>query len=183
MTNQVRTRLMPLMILALLAVPVQVRAQEPAANHTIGVNAGIVDLDLAATGVYVGAAVRATRALTGHLGLEAGALLTRYDSAPDATTLLVPDVQLQYHWRMGPARGYAGAGPGLAWSRHHGQSGISISFSTAGGVRAPLTERLALVVELRVRSLRRHLSGSTAEMMGGLSWRLGSAPSARPVTN
>ena len=174
MMNHRQTLPTLLTLLLALSVPLPGRAQEPAAEHLLTVNTGVVDLDLAGTGLYWGVAVRGTRALTSHVALEAGALLTRYDSAPDATTLIVPEVHLQYHWRMGPVRGYAGGGPGFAWSRRHGLSDTSLSLSAAGGVRGPMTDRLGWVAELRLRGVGSNFSGSTAELMGGLAWRLGS---------
>ena len=166
-----------LILLAILTLPASARAQTTAAEHLLTVNTGVVDLDLSGTGLYWGMALRGTRAIAEHLGLEAGALLTRYDSAPDATTLVVPELQLQYHWRIGPTTGFAGGGPGLVWSRRYGQNDASLSLAATGGVRAPLNERLALVVEMRLRGVGRNFSGSTAEVMGGVAWRLGSVPS------
>jgi hypothetical protein len=157
-----------------LVLGVPARAQAPAAEHLIGVTAGLVDVDLGSTGLYWGTAVRGTRALTRSLGLELGGMLTRYDSAPDATTVIVPEAQLHHHWTMGPARGYAGGGPGVVWSRRHGRSDTQLSLAAAAGVRTPVTAKLAVVVELRLRGVGRRFIGSTAELMGGVAWRLGS---------
>ena len=43
--------------------------------------------------------------------------------------------------------------------------------SVAGGTRFDVTERLALLGELRLRGIERDFAGSTADFMGGLSWR------------
>jgi hypothetical protein len=156
------------------------RAQQPeaAARHSLAVHGGVTSLDLAGTGLYLAGAVRLTRGLAHGLALEGGGFFTRYDSAPDATTVIVPEVQLHYYWIAGPARIYAGGGPGVVWSRRHGLNDGDLSLSAAGGVRAPLTGRMGIVAELRIRGIGRNFSGSTADVMGGLSWWLGS-PAAR----
>jgi hypothetical protein len=48
-----------------------------------------------------------------------------------------------------------------------------LSLSAAGGWRFDLTDRVALLGEMRVRTIGSNVSGSTAEWLGGVSWRLG----------
>jgi hypothetical protein len=159
------------LLLALVAhVPAPARGQEPAARHAVTVQGGIIELSpTGRSRLFLAAAVRGTRALTSNLGIEAGGVLTRYDSAPDATTLLVPEVQLQYHWRARSVVPYVGGGVGVAWRQHHGDAATSLSFSGAGGVRFPAFRRVAMVAEVRVR----HFGQRAVEVMGGASFGVG----------
>jgi hypothetical protein len=89
--------------------------------------------------------------------------------------LFSPEVHLQYHWRVGAFRPYAGGGGGFSWTDAgaFGTSDANLTLSAAGGTRFDLTDRVALLGELRLRGIKRDFAGSTAEWMGGVSWRLG----------
>jgi len=68
----------------------------------------------------------------------------------------------------------AGGGIGFGHqSRDGSQSVTNLTLSTAGGVRAYLTDRMALLGEFRMRGIQRDFSGTTAELMGGLSFAIG----------
>jgi hypothetical protein len=156
-----------------LHLPASARAQARAAEPTVTIQGGIIELSPAGRSrLFFATAVRGTWTVTSNLGVEAGGLLTRYDSAPDATTLFIPEAQLHYHWRARSVVPYVGGGVGVAWRHHHGSATITLSVSGAGGVRAPVSERVALLAEVRVRHFGRH----AVEVMGGASFRLGSRP-------
>jgi hypothetical protein len=149
-------------------------AQESAARNTLGITTGAVNFDLSGTGTTWGVAVRGTRALTSHLALDLGALFAWPDLQGGAARLIVPEVQLQYHWRFGRLAPYAGGGIGFAYqSREGSQSATNLALSGSGGVRAYLSEGVALMGEFRLRGHERDFSGTTAEWMGGLSVDLG----------
>ncbi len=88
--------------------------------------------------------------------------------------LFGPEAHLQYHWLVGRFRPYAGGGGGLSWTDAgvFGTSDAHLTLSVAGGTRFDVTDRIALLGELRLRGIKRDFAGSTAEWMGGL-WRLG----------
>jgi len=52
-----------------------------------------------------------------------------------------------------------------------GNSDANLTLSVAGGMRFDVTERLAVLGELRLRGIERDFSGSTSDFLGGLSWR------------
>jgi hypothetical protein len=165
---------MAVLFLALaLYLPAPARAQTPLAGPAVTVQGGIIELSPAGQSrLFFAMAVRGTWAVRSNLGVEAGGLLTRYDSAPDATTLFIPEVQLQYHWRARSVVPYVGGGVGMAWRQHHGGGTTALSLSGAGGLRVPVSEGVALLAEVRVRHFGRH----AVEVMGGASFRLGSRP-------
>jgi outer membrane protein W len=89
--------------------------------------------------------------------------------------LFAPEAQLQYHWLAGSFRPYIGGGGGFAWADRgfFGNSDVNLTLSLAGGTRLDITDRVAVLGELRLRGIERDFAGSTAEWMGGISWRLG----------
>lgn len=156
------------------ALPTPVRAQNTAAQHAVSVTAGVMDFDLSGTGQTLVAAVRATRALTNHVAVEAGASFATPEQQFGPSTFLAPEVQLQYHWQLGRVRPYAGGGIGLAHERANlADNDTDFTWSGAGGLRVDLTDRAAIVGEMRVRGIEVDFTGSTAEWVGGLTWRLG----------
>jgi hypothetical protein len=149
-------------------------AQESAARNTLGVTTGAVNFDLSGTGTTWGVAVRGTRALTSHLALDMGTLFAWPDLQGGSARLIVPEVQLQYHWRFGRLAPYAGGGVGFAYqSREGSPSATNLVLSGAGGVRAYVSDGVALMGEFRLRGHERDFSGTTAEWMGGLSFDIG----------
>jgi Outer membrane protein beta-barrel domain len=151
-----------------------VSAQEAAARNTISATAGALNFDLSGTGTTVGVAVRGTRALTPHIALETGVLFARPDlQGGGRATLFAPEVHLQYHWRAGMFAPYAGGGIGFGHQSRDGANATNLALSAAGGPRAYVTPRMAVIGEFRLRGLERDFSGTTAEVMGGLSFDLG----------
>ena len=149
-------------------------AQESAARHNVTALAGPVNFDLSGTGITLGVAVRATRALTSHVALETGLLFARPKLQDGNRALLVaPEAHLQYHWRLGRIAPYAGGGIGFARQSRDFASVTELTLSAAGGARIDITETVAAIGEFRLRGFEREFAGSTAEWMGGLSFAIG----------
>ena len=149
-------------------------AQEFAAPNSIGVTAGAVNFDLSGTGTTWGMAVRGTRALTPNLAVELSALFARPDLQGGRALLVTPEAHLQYHWRVGHFAPYAGGGVGFAHQSRDGSPSVTnLALSTAGGVRAYVSDRVALLSEVRLRGIQRDFSATTAEWMGGVSFDIG----------
>jgi hypothetical protein len=149
-------------------------AQDTAASTTISVSTGALNFDLSGTGTTAGFAVRGTRALTPHLALETGVLLARPRLQDgNRATLFVPEVHLQYHWRAGRFGPYVGGGIGFGHQNRAGSNITDVALSAAGGARAHVTDRLAVLGEFRLRGLEHDFAGTTAEVMGGLSFAIG----------
>jgi hypothetical protein len=149
-------------------------AQEFAARHSFSVTAGAANFDLSGTGTTLGIGIRATRALTPHVALESGLLFARPDLQGGRATLILPEAHLQYHWRFGSVAPYAGGGLGFAHqSREGSASATNLALSAAGGARAYLNDRMAVLGEFRLRGIERDFSGTIAEFMGGMSFTFG----------
>jgi hypothetical protein len=146
----------------------------------LSVTAGRVDYDLSGTGHASGIAIRATRDLTPHVGLELRGLFARpcqqFQSCKDVgpATLFVPEAQLQYRWNAGRLQPFVGAGLGLSALRSSFYKATdwdpTVSFSAGTGVR--LTDRVALTGEFRLRGHEFRFVGTSTEVNAGLSWRL-----------
>jgi hypothetical protein len=150
-------------------------AHAQAAQNTLGAGVGVVQYDLNGVGNAAGLTVRGTRALTNHLAVEGSLPVAWPRETFGRTRLFAPEAHLQYHWLAGSFRPYAGGGAGFAW-RDRGAFAadeLNLTLSVAGGTRFDLTERVALLGELRLRGIERDFAASTAEWMGGVSWRLG----------
>lgn len=149
-------------------------AQEVAPRHTLTAVAGPVNFDLSGTGTTFGVGIRATRALTSNLALEAGFLIARPKLQDgDNATLFAPEAQLQYHWRIGRFAPFAGGGIGFARQSRDFISVTDLTLSGTGGARVYLSDRVALIGEFRLRGFGRDFSGTTAEVLGGLSFGIG----------
>ena len=149
-------------------------AQSTAAQHALAVTGGVMDFDLSGTGQTFVAAVRAARALTDHLAVEVGSSFARPEQQFGPSTIFAPEVQLQYLWRFGRVRPFAGGGIGFLHERANlAENETSFTWSGAGGLRIDLADRVALIGEMRVRGIEIDFTGSTAEWVGGLTWRLG----------
>jgi hypothetical protein len=150
-------------------------AHAQAAQHSFTVGVSMVQFDLSGTGTAPGMTIRATRALSDHLSLE-GSLPVAWPAQEfGGSKLFAPEAHLQYQWAAGSFRPYVGGGAGLAWADAGilGKSDVNLTLSVAGGTRIDLTDRVAVVAELRLRGIERDFAGSTAEWIGGISWRLG----------
>src|SRR5688572_7413985 len=81
------------------------------ASHSNGI--GVVQYDLVGVGNAVGTTIRSTRALTNHLTVEGSLPLAWPVESFGRTRLSSPEAHLQYHWRVGSFRPYAGGGGGV----------------------------------------------------------------------
>ena len=133
-----------------------------------------MNFDLSGTGNTWNVAVRGTRALTPNVALEFGGLFARPDLQAGVGTVILPEVQLQYHWPVGRFTPYLGAGLGVA--RHSAddlETDWSPAISFGGGTRVSLNDRVGLFGELRLRGIEWDFAGSTTDIMGGIVLKLG----------
>jgi hypothetical protein len=146
-----------------------------AAQNTFVAGIAAVQFDLSGTGTAPGITIRATRALTNHLAVEGSLPIAWPMQDFGKSTLFAPEAQLQYHWLAGSFRPYVGGGAGFAWTNSDivGNSDVNLTLSIAGGTRFDVTDRLAVLGELRLRGIEHDFAGSTADWIGGISWRFG----------
>jgi Outer membrane protein beta-barrel domain len=147
-------------------------AQEAAAaRNTISASTGSMNFDLSGTGNTWNVAVRGTRALTSNLALEVGGLFARPELQGGIGTLFLPEAQVQYHWRAGNVAPYVGGGIGFIHQRRDVfGSTNNFALSAAGGARFYFNDRVAALGEFRLHTIERDFTGTTAEIMGGLSY-------------
>lgn len=147
-------------------------AQEiAAARNTISASTGSMNFDLSGTGNTWNVAVRGTRALTPHVALEFGGLFARPDLQGGIGTVILPEVQLQYHWRVNKVAPYAGGGVGFLHQRREFiGSTNNFALGAVGGARFYFNDRVAALGEFRIHTIERDFAGTTAEIMGGVSY-------------
>lgn len=150
-------------------------AQEiAAARNTISASTGSMNFDLSGTGNTWNVAVRGTRALTSNVALEVGGLFARPDLQGGVGTVILPEVQLQYHWRLNTVAPYAGGGVGFIHQRREFLgttiSTNNLALGAAGGARFYFNDRVSAVGEFRIHTIERDFAGTTAEIMGGVSY-------------
>ena len=162
----------------LLAGSTSVFAQT--SSWDFGVSAARVDYDLSGTGTALGIAAGATRHLTPTLAIEIRGLVARPSQQSGPSTLVAPDVQLQYRWNIARLSPYVGGGVGLAAVKSPFRTDWDPTMSVAVGTRVRLTERLGLVGEMRIRGIEWDVAwnpadwnfpGSTGEFSAGVVWR------------
>ena len=170
------TRLPLFAVISVLIVGVTgASAQEiPAARNTITASTGSMNFDLSGTGNTWNVAVRGTRALTPNVALEFGGLFARPDLQAGVGTVILPEVQLQYHWRVNKVAPYAGGGVGFM---HQRQEFLGTTFTrnnlalgAVGGARFYFNDRVSAIGEFRIHTIERDFAGTTAEIMGGVSY-------------
>jgi hypothetical protein len=173
MSRRVFTSVCLALSFAVLSIPRAAHAQ--AAQNTLVAGVGVVQYDLNGVGNAAGMTIRGTRALTNHLAIEGSLPVAWPMQSFGRTRLFAPEAHLQYHWFVGRFRPYAGGGGGVSWTDRgvFGTSDANLTLSVAGGTRFDITDRVALLGELRLRGIKRDFAASTAEWMGGISWRLG----------
>ena len=170
MDRRVLTSMCFVASLVFVAAPNAAHAQ--AAKNTISAGFSVIEFDLVGVGTAPGMTIRASRALTRHIAVE-GSFPTSWLSEDfGKSTLFAPEAHVQYHWQTGAFRPYVGGGAGIAWRDRgvFGNSDVNLALSVAGGTRFELTDRLALLGELRLRGIDRNFAGSTADFTTGLSW-------------
>lgn len=147
-------------------------AQEiAAARNSISASTGSMNFDLSGTGNTWNVAVRGTRALTSHLALEFGGLFALPDLQGGTGTVILPEVQLQYHWRVNKVAPYAGGGVGFLHQRRDFiGSTNNVALGAVGGARFYFNDRVSALGEFRIHAIERDFTGTTAEIMGGVSY-------------
>jgi autotransporter translocation and assembly factor TamB len=146
-------------------------AQEmPAARNTITASTGSMNFDLSGTGNTWNISGRATQALTSNIAVEYGALFARPALQGGTGTIILPEVQLQYHWRVNRVAPYAGGGVGFLHQRRGFITTNNFALGAAGGARLYFNDRVAALGEFRIHTIDRDFTGTTAEIMGGVSY-------------
>ena len=147
-------------------------AQEiAAARNSISASTGSMNFDLSGTGNTWNVAVRGTRALTSHVALEFGGLFARPALQGGTGTVILPEVQLQYHWRVNKVAPYAGGGVGFIHQRRElFGSTNNFALGAVGGARFYFNDRVSALGEFRIHAIERDFTGTTAEIMGGVSY-------------
>jgi hypothetical protein len=170
------TRLSLFAVISVLILGVtRASAQEiPAARNTITASTGSMNFDLSGTGNTWNVAVRGTRALTSNVALEVGGLFARPDLQGGVGTVILPEVQLQYHWRVNKVAPYAGGGIGFIHQRREflgtTLSTNNLALGAVGGARFYFNDRMSALGEFRIHTIERDFAGTTAEIMGGVSY-------------
>jgi opacity protein-like surface antigen len=156
----------------IVAAPHPAQAQAPAAQHSLTAGLGVFNYDLSGTGNDAGVFGRGTMALTRGLAVEGNLLLGWPEQQFGASRITAADAHLQYHWRLGRVRPFAGGGLGFLLTRSDVVSKNQFTLSAAAGARVDLSDRWSVLGEFRLRGVD-EFAGSTAELLGGLSYRLG----------
>jgi hypothetical protein len=168
----------PLTIIATLGIIAwsQSALAQPRAAQTasagIEIVTGIMDYDLSGTGRTVPLSIRATKALTDHLSLEAGATFANPDQQFGRSTFTAPEVRVTYGWRLGRVLPFVSGGGGVSATRSDFlRTRWRSTLVVGGGARVALNDRLYAIGEMRLRGVTRKFAGSTGEFLGGLGWR------------
>jgi hypothetical protein len=136
--------------------------------------AGGTQWDLSGTGDSFTMGARADVALNRIVLFEGGFSWFAADQQfGDTTTVFLPEVQgqVEYPARLAP---YVGLGVGLAVDFRDeldGGTQTDPTFVGALGVRFDVNDALGLRAELRVRGHEPDFAGTTADWVGGVSWR------------
>jgi hypothetical protein len=161
-------------VLILIGASVASAQEMPAARTTIAASTGSLNFDLNGTGNTWNVAVRGTRALMPHLALEFGGLFARPVLRSGRGTVILPEAQLQYHWRVNKVAPYAGGGVGFLHRRQEflgvTMTQNNLALGAAGGARVYFNDRVAALGEFRIHTIDRDFGGTTAEIMGGVSY-------------
>ena len=161
-------------VLVLIGAGVASAQELPAALSTFTASTGSLNFDLNGTGNTWNVAVRGTRALTRHIALEFGGLFARPVLQSGPGTVILPEVQLQYHWRVNKVAPYAGGGVGFLHRRQEflgiTMTQNNLALGAVGGARVYFNDRVAALGEFRIHGIHRSFAGSTAEIMGGVSY-------------
>ena len=142
------------------------------ASDGIEIVTGVMDYDLSGTGRTVPLTIRATKALTDHVSLEAGGTFASPDQQFGRSTFTAPEVRVTYTWRLGPVQPFVSGGGGIsATQTDFFKTRWRSTFVAGGGARIPLNDRLYAIGEMRLRGVGRKFAGSMGEFLGGLGWR------------
>jgi len=131
-----------------------------------------MNYDLSGVGNAPGLAVRAGHDLSPHVVLEVRGLFAQPQQQFGASTLVVPEAQLQYRWNVARLSPFVGAGGGAAMVKSSFDTEWDPTFSFSAGTGIRLTEQLGLLGEVRLRGVEWGFTGTIAEWAMGLSYRL-----------
>ena len=143
---------------------------QDAPRADLSVSAVRLDYDLSGVGSAPGIAVRATRALSSAVSLEAGGVFAKPDQQFGPSTLFMPEALLRYGWHAGRLSPYVGGGMGAALVTSPFHSDWDPTLVVAAGTGVRLTERLGVSGEFRLRGHEWRFVGTTAELSAGLRW-------------
>jgi hypothetical protein len=168
------SRLLPLPLVLLLAVPTSAEAQEeePIASWTAAV--GLFQFELDGNGLAPMVAVRGSTPISSVLLLEASLAGARPDQDSGTSTVLIPEAQLQLNLPFTSINPYMGLGAGAFVDLKDSDAGgteLDFSISGALGVRAWFGERFGLAVEFRGRGIGADFEHTSAEYTIGGSIR------------
>lgn len=109
-----------------------------------------------------------------HLVDRAAVLVAWPEQQFGPSTVTALDAHLQYHWRVaGRLRPFAGGGLGVLFTRSDFVSDNEFTLSAAGGARIAATDRISVLGEFRLRGIDADFTGTTAELLGGVTIRVG----------
>lgn len=135
---------------------------------------GVMNFDLSGTGTVPAFTARVSRDLGANFVVEGAVLVAKPDQQFGPSTVIAPEVQLQYHLPAGRFTPYLGAGIGtFRESAAAIETDWTPAVSFAGGTRVSLNDRVGLFGELRVRGVEWDFAGSTVDVTGGVVVRLG----------
>jgi hypothetical protein len=138
----------------------------------LSISAARIDYDLSGVGSAPGFSIRTTRDLSPNVALEFGGVFAKLEQPLGTTPLFMPEAHVRYRWNLGRFSPYMSGGMGASLVTSSFHSDWDPTLSIAGGTGVRLTERLAAVGELRIRGHQFNFAGSTADISGGLVWRL-----------
>jgi outer membrane protein W len=168
----IRTLSLALLIIGAGAVPGFAQAER---ETSLLLGGGVMNFDLSGTGTTAAFTARVSREIGANFVFEGGVLFARPEQQFGDSTLVVPEVQLQYHFRAGRFTPYLGAGVGIAFVRDDviltDSRRSTVAF--AGGTRVSLNDRAGLFGEFRVRGFDWDFVGTSTDVVGGVVVRLG----------
>jgi hypothetical protein len=143
------------------------------------VGGGAMNFDLSGTGTTPAFTARVSREIGANFVVEGSVLFAKPEQQFGPSTVIAPEVQLQYHLPIGRFTPYLGAGIGTFRESPNVIDDIldgadwTPTISFAGGTRVSLNDRVGLFGELRIRGVEWDFVGTTADIMGGVVVRLG----------
>ena len=161
-----------LFLTAITVTPAFAQSAERETSLLLG--GGIMNYDLSGVDTKPAFTARVSHELGANFVLEGGVTFAKPEQQFGPSTLIVPEVQLQYHFPAGRFTPYLGAGLGIArQSAEEIETDWSPAISFAGGTRVAINDRVGLFGELRVRGIEWDFAGSTTDILGGVVVRLG----------
>ena len=166
----IRTLSVALLIIGATSMPAFAQSER---ETSVLIGYGVMNFDLSGTGTTSAFTARVSREVFGNFVLEGGVLFAKPNQQFGSSTLIIPEVQLQYHFQAGRFTPYLGAGLGIARvSGENVETDWKSTIAFAGGTRFSLNDRTGLFGEFRLRGLDDFV-GTTTDVVGGVVIRLG----------